>query len=64
MTSGLVNQMPVSLLALPVTFDLAGVNYEVTDFVISRSSADPGNAANNAKKTTKPAGAETQPVPQ
>ena len=28
----LTNQMPVSLLDLPVTFDLPGINYEVTDF--------------------------------
>ncbi|HEX2684472.1 MAG TPA: hypothetical protein VHL77_11090, partial [Ferruginibacter sp.] len=28
----LTNQMPLSLLALPVTFDLPGVNYEVADF--------------------------------
>ncbi|MBK9530620.1 MAG: hypothetical protein IPO42_02265 [Chitinophagaceae bacterium] len=57
----LTNQMPVSLLALPVTFDLAGVNYEVTDFGgnMSEAATDPGNAANNVKKTTKPAGAET-----
>ncbi|MBK6635126.1 MAG: hypothetical protein IPG38_13185 [Chitinophagaceae bacterium] len=57
----LTNQMPVSLLALPVTFDLAGVNYEVTDFGgnMSEAATDPGNAANNVKKTTKTAGAET-----
>ncbi|MBK7558625.1 MAG: hypothetical protein IPI54_10240 [Chitinophagaceae bacterium] len=57
----LTNQMPVSLLALPVTFDLAGVNYEVTDFGgnMSEPATDPGNAANNVKKTTKTAGAET-----
>ena len=57
----LVNQMPVSLLALPVTFDLPGVNYEVTDFGNNQSSAavDPTNAANNVKKTVKANGAET-----
>jgi len=55
------NQMPVSLLALPVTFDLPGVNYEVTDFGNNQSSAavDPTNAANNVKKTVKANGAET-----
>ena len=57
----LVNQMPVGLLALPVTFDLAGVNYEVTDFGNNQSVAaiDPTNAGNNVKKTTKANGAET-----
>ena len=57
----LVNQMPVSLLALPVTFDIAGINYEVTDFGNNQTVAavDPLNAANNVKKTTKVNGAET-----
>ena len=57
----LVNQMPVGFLALPVTFDLPGVNYEVTDFGNNQSVAatDPTNGANNVKKTTKPNGAET-----
>ena len=57
----LVNQMPVSLLALPVTFDLPGVNYEVTDFGNNQTVAalDPTNAGNNVKKTTKVNGAET-----
>jgi hypothetical protein len=57
----LVNQMPVSLLNLPVTFDVAGINYEVTDFGNNQSVAavDPTNAGNNVKKTTKPNGAET-----
>ena len=57
----LVNQMPVGLLALPVTFDLPGVNYEVTDFGNNQSVAavDPTNAGNNVKKTTKVNGAET-----
>ena len=57
----LVNQMPVSLLALPVTFDLPGINYEVTDFGNNQSVAavDPTNGANNVKKTTKVNGAET-----
>ncbi len=57
----LTNQMPVGLLALPVTFDLPGVNYEVTDFGNSQTIAavDPTNGANNVKRTTKVNGAET-----
>jgi hypothetical protein len=57
----LVNQMPVSLLNLPVTFDLAGINYEVTDFGNNQTIAavDPTNGGNNVKKTTKINGAET-----
>ncbi len=57
----LTNQMPVSILNLPVTFDLPGVNYEVTDFGDNQSVAavDPTNAGNNVKKTTKPNGAQT-----
>ncbi|MFZ1263540.1 MAG: hypothetical protein WAT34_08510 [Chitinophagaceae bacterium] len=55
------NQMPVGLLALPVTFDLPGVNYEVTDFGNNQTIAavDPTNAGNYVKNTTKPNGAET-----
>jgi hypothetical protein len=57
----LTNQLPVSLLTLPVTFDDAGVNYAVTDFGnnLTADAADPANAANKVKKTTKPNGAET-----
>jgi hypothetical protein len=57
----LTNQMPVSILSLPVTFDLPGINYEVTDFGNNQSSAaiDPTNAGNNVKKTIKANGAET-----
>jgi hypothetical protein len=57
----LTNQLPVSLLTLPVTFDDAGVNYSVTDFGNAQTAdaTDPGNAANKVKKTTKPNGAET-----
>ncbi len=57
----LTNQMPVSVLALPVTFDLPGVNYEVTDFGGNASvpATDPTNGANNVKKTTKTSGAQT-----
>jgi hypothetical protein len=57
----LTNQMPVSLLALPVTFDLPGINYEVTDFGNNQSIAaiDPTNPGNNVKRTTKANGAET-----
>jgi hypothetical protein len=57
----LVNQMPVSILSLPVTFDQPGINYEVTDFGNNQSveAVDPTNGANKVKKTTKPNGAET-----
>jgi hypothetical protein len=57
----LVNQMPTSLLNLPVTFDVPGINYEVTDFGNNQTvaAADPTNASNNVKKTTKINGAET-----
>ena len=57
----LTNQMPVGLLALPVTFDLAGINYEVTDFGNNQSveAVDPTNAGNKVKKTNKISGAET-----
>lgn len=55
----LTNQIPTVLLNLPVTFDLAGVNYAVTDFGnnITFDDVDPTNAANKVKKTTKPTGA-------
>ncbi|MEY2917631.1 MAG: hypothetical protein RIS73_1345 [Bacteroidota bacterium] len=57
----LTNQLPVSLLTLPVTFDDPSVNYAVTDFgnSITADAVDPGNAANKVKKTTKPNGAQT-----
>jgi hypothetical protein len=57
----LVNQMPTSLLNLPVTFDVPGINYEVTDFGNNQTvaAADPANATNNVKRTTKVNGAET-----
>jgi len=57
----LSNQLPTSLLALPVTFDLPNVNYAVTDFGNNQSvnAVDPVNAANKVKRTTKPNGAET-----
>ncbi len=56
----LVNQMPVSLLSLPVSFDQAGINYEVVDFGnnLTADASDPVNASNKVKKTTKPGGAE------
>jgi hypothetical protein len=57
----LTNNIPTGVLNLPVTFDVAGVNYEVTDFGGNQSieAVDPLNAANKVKKTTKPNGAET-----
>ena len=57
----LTNQLPVSLLTLPITFDDPAVNYAVTDFGGNQSVADvdPANGANKVKKTTKPSGAET-----
>lgn len=57
----LTNQLPTSLLTLPVTFDDPLVNYTVTDFGgnITVNDVDPANAANKVKKTTKPNGAET-----
>ena len=57
----LTNTLPVSLLTLPVTFDVAGINYSVIDFGNNQTVAatDPTNAGNNVKKTTKPNGAET-----
>jgi len=57
----LTNNMPTSILTLPVTFDLPGINYEVTDFGgnSSESATDPVAPANNVKKTTKTNGAAT-----
>ena len=52
----LANNIPTGILNLPVTFDVPGVNYEVTDFGGNQSieAVDPLNAANKVKKTTKP----------
>lgn len=46
---------------LPVTFDDPGVNYSVTDFGNNQTmdAADPVNAGNKVKRTTKLQGAET-----
>ncbi|GAB3929620.1 hypothetical protein GCM10028827_23970 [Mucilaginibacter myungsuensis] len=48
-------------ISLPVTFDDATVDYATTDFGNNATVtvADPANAANKVKQTTKPAGAET-----
>jgi hypothetical protein len=55
------NQLPTSLLTLPITFDNSSVNYSVTDFggAISVDAIDPTLSTNKVKKTTKPNGAET-----
>ena len=56
------NVPPASnLLTLPVTFDIAGVNYSVTDFggSVSVDAVDPTTPANKVKKTTKTSGAQT-----
>lgn len=55
------NQLPVGFMDLPVTFDLPGVNYEVSDFAgaVSVPDVDPTNAGNKVKKTTKTSGAAT-----
>lgn len=57
----LTNQLPTSLLTLPVTFDNPLVNYAVSDFGgnVTLNDVDPGNAANKVKKTTKTSGAQT-----
>lgn len=57
----LSNTMPSALLNLPISFDDASVNYAFTDFGgnVTVDAADPANAANKVKKTTKPNGAET-----
>ena len=57
----LTDAMPNSKIDLPVTFDVPGVNYTVTDFGNNQTvdAVDPTNANNNVKKTTKVNGAET-----
>ena len=57
----LTNQLPVSLLTLPVTFDDPSVNYAMIDFGNNQTTddVDPTNAANKVKKTVKPNGAQT-----
>jgi hypothetical protein len=57
----LTDAMPNSKIDLPVTFDVAGVNYTVTDFGNNQTvdAVDPTNANNKVKKTTKVNGAET-----
>lgn len=53
--------MPTNQIDWPVTFDVTGTNYTVTDFGnnLSELVNDPTNAANKVMKTTKPNGAET-----
>ena len=58
----LTNTIPTTLtqINLPVTFDKETVNYSVTDFegAITVDAADPTNAANKVKKSTKPSSAQ------
>ena len=56
-----VKTLPVTQMSLPVTFDVAGVNYAVTDFGnnVTVDAVDPTLATNKVKRTTKPSGAET-----
>lgn len=51
----------LSQIDLPVTFDVATVNYTTSDFGNNQTvdAVDPTNAANKVKLTTKPNGAET-----
>ena len=57
----LANSLPISQIDLPVTFDASGVNYTMSDFGNNTTvdAADPVDANNKVKKTTKPSGAET-----
>jgi hypothetical protein len=57
----LTNQIPTGILALPVTFDLANVNYAVTNFGDNQTvdAVDPTDGSNKVLKTTKPSGAPT-----
>jgi hypothetical protein len=56
-----VKDLPVTQMSLPLTFDVAGINYAVTDFGNAQTvdGVDPTLASNKVKKTTKLAGAET-----
>ena len=55
------NQLPASLMTLPITFDDPNINYSFIDFggAISVNDVDPTLVTNKVKKTTKPNGAET-----
>ncbi|MBS4043020.1 MAG: hypothetical protein KGZ59_04330 [Chitinophagaceae bacterium] len=57
----LTNQLPTSLMTLPITFDNPGTNYSVIDFggAVSVDAVDPTLSTNKVKRTTKPNGAET-----
>lgn len=53
--------MPTNQIDWPVTFDVTGTNYSVTDFGnnLSELVNDPTDPTNKVMKTTKPNGAET-----
>jgi hypothetical protein len=57
----LTDAMPNTQIDLPVTFDVPGFIYTVTDFGNNQTedATDPTDAGNKVKKTTKPNGAET-----
>lgn len=57
----LTNAMPSALLSFPITFENPNANYTFIDFGgnITEDAADPANASNKVKKTTKPNGAQT-----
>ena len=57
----LTNQLPVTGLSFPVTFDDPNVIYTIADFggAVTADAADPVNASNKVKKTTKTSGSQT-----
>jgi len=60
-TTVVIAPAPKKQIDLPVTFDDANYDYNVTDFGgnITVDAKDPTNAGNNVKMTTKPNGADT-----